>query len=478
MGQLEVVPTEADLQTAIQSRDSEQLAGQLEQVLGALLDSGGQQFATADFARAAAVFEQLEDMAGKIAGAIQEQWPADEPHGRVGAVLGYYTHLARGFRAFAIGMQNMLGRTPSVAIEAFDAAGSLFRELSEATNDSHWSAFADYAECNQQAARGLENLFRLNNDAAAAAFMVAAARARTLLEVTLPSLLAAPEASSLLSGIATGVQTSLTGFTQGFALASFRAQVASGNLSAALPHARERLELAKQLAAVSGLPPVFRDLLQASVYQAQADVEMTEGHVLRENRDWDAASAAYARARTAIQSAAALMAGSSIPDAAAGQESLLNQANGVAIWIRQCDRERQFAEESLRVKDEFSSFQTLLVQAVRNSGVVVNNNNDVVTSVQQQATLTNRVEVRLRDAFQDLRSAASAADLPPDTKSAIIKKTDEALQAADRGLAFVDKVEQIGKDVIDQVRKAGPFAAALYPAAKVIGGFLGIPVPF
>jgi hypothetical protein len=230
--------------------------------------------------------------------------------------------------------------------------------------------------------------------------------------------------------------------------------------------------------------------VEAAVQLASAEAHMTEAHMWREKAEWDKALASYRQARSVMQKSAAVIAKSRFPEAAAVQESLLNQAANVTVMELQCKRQQQASNEAQererrlqteldRERSEFRAFQNSIFAALKSAGSVTNNTTlDLTNAVKQTATLSQQMNVSVRHAFGELRAEAEKAPLEPDLKGKILDKADEAIQLAESGTDTLDRIKDVGKQVFDLIKFAGPAASMLLPAARGVAMVLQIPFPF
>jgi tetratricopeptide (TPR) repeat protein len=472
---------------APQPGDDDEAVAQFFAQCEELMSQGGAAMASADFTTAVERFGQVEDFVGSALGEAADELPPD-----LRAELLKIRMMATAWKEFSTGIENLRGRTPTVAARAFQRAAPLFREISESLDDPDFAVFAEYAEINEQAAHGLEELVRLNFSSAAAAFQFALGRIEIMIDETLPPLLARDDPSAFMSALRAGLDVDRPTYQAAFELASLRELSAKGDFDSALPHAVEREKLLRQT--FDALPAVFprqlKVLVEAAVQLASAEANMTEAHMWREKAEWDKALASYRQARSVMQKSAAVIAKSRFPEAAAIQESLLNQAANVTVMELQCkrqqqsskdaqERERRLQAELDRERSEFKSFQNAIFAALKSTGSVTNNTTlDLTNAVRQTATVSQQMTVSVRNAFGELRSDAEKAPLPPEVKAKILEKADEAIQLAERGTDALDRVKELGRQVFEIIKAAGPAASLLLPAARGVAMVLQIPFPF
>ena len=101
-------------------------------------------------------------------------------------------------------------------------------------------------------------------------------------------------------------------------------------------------------------------------------------------------------------------------------------------------------------------------------GVTINNTQDVVTTVEQNAQFIQNIENNARQGVEEFLEILKKTGLDESVKKKIEANGNEVLQSTEKGPKFLEKVKNFTKDVAEVVKNVGDIAAPLIPAVKFL----------
>jgi hypothetical protein len=203
--------------------------------------------------------------------------------------------------------------------------------------------------------------------------------------------------------------------------------------------------------------------------QALAYLSLCEAEILRKQRRFDEAAAAYRKYRQHALETAQAFALENPQSASPMSESLVNS---VTVWvassIRQLDHEREETARVAELELELTKLRDAVSGSLRQSGVIVNANSSAevsaaVTQTVHQVTIAERMarEV-LGQAADQLRSAASEH---PEVQR-LAEEAQQLAKEPEGGSGFLDKVQRFAERAARVLEPFGTLASAVAPLVR------------
>lgn len=391
--------------------------------------------------------------------------------------------LSGAMAGLANGLYTMLKRNPGVAANYFNGAQQLFNAASKGSKGIVEATLARYADALQLYASGLEACFVLNYGDAEARLQ----KAKVRMDALVKDLPENPdeEDAAFLAGFVPRLKQDAVGVSLWYLTASFYRLKAQGLYEEALRRGEKLLEVATQgvQQLTADTPDWVRYSTEAMLHWRRADCEVVRAQSLMDRWNWNEAEAAFESARLEYQAAAESILKTEIPEASASQETFLNQASAMDMWLHRCEKQRELAEKAQRDKDELEKWTQTLTDALKPTGVRVENYNEVSVQVQLSVNIAVRMEQQFKYFAEELRQAIQNQGKELKAKSPSVvdevsKTLDTMAKLEDKGASFVDKASDLTGKIVEVVQRAGPVAASLLPFVKPLAVLAGIPVPF
>ncbi len=195
---------------------------------------------------------------------------------------------------------------------------------------------------------------------------------------------------------------------------------------------------------------------------------LSEAEVFRESENWDKAFGNYELVRKEWENASSYYLLSGHPSASALQESVLNAALTVDVYQAVCENEMQLKEKISNLQNEIDELKERLFNAIKPMGIIVNNTQDVVTTVEQNAQFIQNIENNAREGVKELLGTLKDSGLDDAAKKKIETNGTEILQSKETGHKFLDKVKGFTKDVAEIIKNVGDIAGPIIPAFKFL----------
>ncbi len=223
----------------------------------------------------------------------------------------------------------------------------------------------------------------------------------------------------------------------------------------------EALSQSAQLLESSGVPGshTMVAIKRAAALEARANACQAQAYAALEEGDFDQAALMVRKVGDLYEEASCACLLARIPVSAIIQERMLNQGYSWSVaFKRTLDRERSHFDELRQVKMELGEVYANLRGALAPSGIVVNNANEMISTVEQHAKFTNNLEVRVRARLQELPAALSAVPLPNEDSERISAELEELLGEGSDDSSFFERVNGFGRRLAETVRSYGESA--------------------
>lgn len=243
-----------------------------------------------------------------------------------------------------------------------------------------------------------------------------------------------------------------------------------GDYDAAVGSARAAA--AKQAEAADTLEqamPTLAPLLRGQSFEWLALASEAESTVAIEQMDWQQAEESARAMRQHYEKASRACLSSGLPIANMFQERYLNAGFVASVRLRRrLHHERSQAERIATLQEELRSFIESVRSALSPSGVVVNNANEMVSTVQQQVEITRRLETNVRALLRELPGALEESSLPLDAQRDL--QRNALMLADDRtdGATFLGRAKAFAADLSDIVSKGSETGTRLLGLLKAL----------
>jgi hypothetical protein len=195
---------------------------------------------------------------------------------------------------------------------------------------------------------------------------------------------------------------------------------------------------------------------------------LSEAEACRESGDWNNAFNNYDLVKKQWEEASSLYLQSDFPGASALQESLLNASLTVDVYQAVCENQKESKEKIAALELEINGLKDKLFNVIKPMGVTINNTQDVVNTVEQNAQFVQNIENNARQGIEEFLEILKSSRLDESLKKKIEANGAEVLQSKEKGPKFLEKVKNFTKDVAEVIKNVGDIATPLIPAFKYL----------
>lgn len=215
--------------------------------------------------------------------------------------------------------------------------------------------------------------------------------------------------------------------------------------------------------------PLLGSFQKARAFEALAQASIAEASLMLERGEWTAASEKINTVRDHYEAASRVCLEIKHPIASMLQERYLNSGFTWMIrFRRQLERERALTARIEQLQTEIRDFQASIRSALSPSGVVVNNATEMVTSVQQQVEVNNRIEANIRSILREFPKALDDAGLPDATKTTLGSEAIQLAEDASSGTDFFTRVRSFAQKVASVAVKGAEVAAPILELLRAL----------
>lgn len=195
---------------------------------------------------------------------------------------------------------------------------------------------------------------------------------------------------------------------------------------------------------------------------------LAEAEVYRESESWEKAFDNYEVVKNEWEEASSFYLSSGHPSAFALQETVLNESSIIDVYQAVCENEKQLKGKISALQTEIDELKDKLFNAIKPMGIIVNNTQDVVNSLEQNTQFIQNIEKNAREGIKELLEVLKASGLDEISKKKIESEGAALLESKDKGHKFLEKAKSFTKDVGDIVKNVGDIASPLLSAYKFL----------
>ena len=195
---------------------------------------------------------------------------------------------------------------------------------------------------------------------------------------------------------------------------------------------------------------------------------LAEAEVYRESENWDSAFSNYEVVKNEWEEASSCYLSSGHPSAFALQETVLNTSSIIDVYQAVCENEKQLKGKISSLQKEIDELKDKLFNAIKPMGITVNNTQDVVNSLEQNAQFIQNIENNAREGIKELLEVLKASGLDESSKKKIESDGTALLESKDKGHKFLEKAKSFSKDVGEIIKNVGDIASPLLSAYKFL----------
>ncbi len=210
-------------------------------------------------------------------------------------------------------------------------------------------------------------------------------------------------------------------------------------------------------------------LLRSSAEEMLAKMEEARAEVALKQSMWELAEEHSRGAAEHYDGGGRAALSTSFPNARIVQEKLLNAGfNWGVQFRRRLEREQSTQKEREEAQRELKDLYSSIRGALAPAGITVNNQNELVNSVQQQVEIVTRVESHAREVLRELPAALSEVDVPLAEKEQLAAEALEMAGSSESGPGFLDKVKRFAGRLESTVATVGTVAAPVLAILKAL----------
>ncbi|RZM19342.1 MAG: hypothetical protein EOO88_38295, partial [Pedobacter sp.] len=326
--------------------------------------------------------------------------------------LKQFELLSEAYEHFSEAQQSSLSRNPGVAATFFEKGEKSFFKVYELLKDEQYKFRSRYCHAMQLYTEALEDLARTNFAASRAKFQRSYLALENLINQELVPFYEKEENND------NGQQVSLyrsdyLAIKSYYHISEGKYQFGTRNFKNAEKQFLKAAEVMKEAHDnyKQHLPSsiTFLQLGENSNYLGWASLSAAE--IAREDEKWSLANDSYEKVRTYWEHAAGYYVQSGLPQAIALQDVLLNQLLNIDVYQNQCEKEQELSEKVKKLELQINELQTKIGDALKSTGITINNNTEVITSVQQNAEFIVQIEMKAREQVSNLLGALDESNL-------------------------------------------------------------------
>jgi len=378
---------------------------------------------------------------------------------------------AVAFSQYCSALHNNTNRNPGVAAGFFEQAEKSFKELAGKNGDLTHTILAEYCRALRLYSEALENFYRASFSNAKAKCQQAKIIIEKVIEKDLEALKDLEEYKDFYTSRVNLFKADYQAIKSYYFISDARYQFNNRNFKNAakqFSNVVNEIELSLQNYLNSPENEALRNLYSGEYYNYLGWKYLSEAEVYRESEDWDKAFQTYELVRKQWEDASEYYLHSAFPGVGALQEALINASLNIDVYQAVCENEQQLKLKIADLENEIKSLNDKLYNAIKPMGVTINNTQDVVTTVEQNAQFIQNIENNARQGIEDLLEILKATGLDDTLRQKIHDNGTKVLQSNEKGPKFLEKVKSFTKDVADVVKNVGDIAAPLIPAVKFL----------
>lgn len=370
--------------------------------------------------------------------------------------------IAHAMALFATGQHERFSRNPGVACRYFRNACTLFETIHNEEPLFIYLFLSHYSAIMEKISQGTESMTLGDNSSAKILFQ----RAEIHLTQLSADLDQSDEQNTVLEAFKKALPTDIGVCDYLFSIAEAKDQFTSGNFRAASESFAKVATRSREI--INKGDMVFSEPIklhhQGELYYFLGFGLLAEGEHLREQHKWDEALGKYYQIANAWKRGAAAYMESGLPDGMAMQVYLLNQAADLpGAYIRRCKDDQKLISKIKELEDQFHS----MIDSARTIGLTVNNNQEMISVMEQNAEIVQKLEINIRQNIENILSEMEKLSLH-DEKSEAIANQAKTLLAEKNDPTFLSKVRQFAHDLGEFVEDVGKIAAPLLPFVKAL----------
>lgn len=376
--------------------------------------------------------------------------------------IGDLINLTQGYANFSLGQLNRINRNPGNAIENFKEAKEIFDLIYEKKNESIFKFLSDYSHAMGIFSEGLEDFYRLNFNNAKKPFQ----RAKISFQNISEELSNIKEIEEQYAKIVDLLTNDITSCEQLYLFSDYKDQFDKGNFSLAREQAEKLCNIFHKTIEATSKDSFSKPQLNVRLgdYHFYFGYKyLAEGELFREQEKWDDSLKSYKNAKDEWENSADFYLKSGIPQAIAMQETVINSSSIVDVYIRQCKKERELKSELKKLENELNNLQRSLTEAIKPSGVVINSNQEMVSTVEQNVQIIQTIENNIRQNIEKI--VEQLPNLPLDTgkREEIKNKANDILNSKEHGNQFIEKAKKFTQDISEITKNLGEIAKPILP---------------
>jgi len=372
---------------------------------------------------------------------------------------------------YCLALFNNINRNPGLAASYFEKAEKSFTDLAAKTEDITNNIFADYCSALKFYAEALEDFFRASFANAKTKCQRAKILLEKVIEKDLEALKEKEEYKDFYNQTINLFRSDYQAIKSYYYISDAKYQFNNRNFKNA----------AKQFSnVVAEFDLSLKNYLNTSGNEALINVTsgeyynylgwklLAEAEVYRESEEWENAFNTYDLVKKQWEDASGYYLLSEFPGVAALQEALLNASSTIDVYQAVCENEKQLKGKIADLQNEINALKDKLYNAIKPMGVTINNTQDVVTTVEQNAQFIQNIENNARQGVEEFLELLKKSGLDETLKKKIELNGTEVLQSTEKGPKFLEKVKTFTKDVAEVIKNVGDIAAPLIPAFKFL----------
>jgi len=354
-------------------------------------------------------------------------------------------------------------------------AAQRFREASMLGGGAELAVFVAYAEATQFMLEGHSHLSQGNPSAASSAYLRARAKLEALSADGIDAALTETPNHTRLLALKLSVPVEAVDADLAYEDAAFQDRLRNGDARSARRHAQRTVEIVEaaidQRVGESVAGGAFQRYLAMRRAAGAASCDLADAIERKNDGRCQDAREAFERAREHYLDAAARASELGSEQAVSGDQYVVLATVVIDAELRQLEAEEDLRREIEALKRDRQELLDALNSA---AGTTIYNQADARAAVDNTVTITNQVEVSIRHILPELADQLRAG---PDDLVALADSADALTRSDERGLSFIERAKKLTRDLADVMKNVGETAATVYPAAKLLGLLVGVPLP-
>lgn len=402
--------------------------------------------------------------------ALKEEGALNETYEGLFIQLKEYNLMCLAYYFFSMAQFNNQSRNPGIAAGYFDKAKSAFLDAHQFTGQTVWKILSTYCSGMQLFAEAMEDFYRANFSSA----KTKCQRSYLILQDIINNHLNNVVDSGLDEAQQTDIRNSFKSDYQTiksyYYVCDAKTQFNNRNFKNAakqFAHVAEEMNVTIENYHHS-LPEPVKSLWQGEYNNYLGWKYLSEAELAREQADWGLAFTNYEEVRNRWELSSSFYVQSKLPQGVALQEYILNQALNIDVYQTQCEKEQELNEKVAKLENQINDLQERIGNAIKPMGVTINNTQEVVTTVEQNAQFIQNIEYKAKENIKELLEALKNSAIDEPVKKQIEKDGNEVLNSAEKGPKFFDKVKKFTKDTAEVVKNVGEIATPIVAAIKAL----------